>query len=181
MQSPQKYHTSEAVKVFFFLSHFLILDTKPHQDVLREEKIKIVSITEVRGVRGNCIHVIIYSICFLLDTLSVGDYSISDEKFPEKWWHLFVVFFQWDQRSSHMWQRWSFSVCSFFMCCWSWKHSLIYWCRYCKTVDVQSVSVDGWTSFFSIDFFKRLAKKLYLKVSQLAHLRKLWFLFFCPL
>lgn len=33
------------------------LETKPHQDVLREENIKIVPITEVRGVRGNWNHV----------------------------------------------------------------------------------------------------------------------------
>lgn len=45
---------SFSLTVFMF-SFFL--ETKPHQDVLREENIKIVPITEVRGVRGNWNHV----------------------------------------------------------------------------------------------------------------------------
>lgn len=31
----------------------LLSETKPHQDVLKEENIKIEAISEVKGVRGN--------------------------------------------------------------------------------------------------------------------------------
>lgn len=40
----------------------LLLETKPHQDVLREEKIKIVPIAEVKGVQGNWNRV---ALCFM--------------------------------------------------------------------------------------------------------------------
>ncbi|XP_045893033.1 chitobiosyldiphosphodolichol beta-mannosyltransferase isoform X2 [Micropterus dolomieu] len=51
-RSPRmQYHALSLSKHGFSVAFVGFLDTKPHQDVLREEKIMIVPITEVRGVR----------------------------------------------------------------------------------------------------------------------------------
>lgn len=77
-------HTSEAILSSVFWSRaivFLILETKPHQDILREKKIKIVPIAEVKGVQGNWKHVMLYFI--LLTVCLVRDFFLN----LEKWWH----------------------------------------------------------------------------------------------
>ncbi|XP_067471659.1 chitobiosyldiphosphodolichol beta-mannosyltransferase [Thunnus thynnus] len=51
-RSPRmQYHVLSLSKHGYHVTFVGFLDTKPHQDVLREEKIKIVSIAEVKGVQ----------------------------------------------------------------------------------------------------------------------------------
>ncbi|XP_032393414.1 chitobiosyldiphosphodolichol beta-mannosyltransferase isoform X1 [Etheostoma spectabile] len=57
-RSPRmQYHALSLSKHGYNVTFVGFLDTKPHQDVLREEKIRIVPIIEVKGVRGNWKHV----------------------------------------------------------------------------------------------------------------------------